>query len=777
VELPLWLSVGLTVSLLVAGIAAGRVPRYPLLLAGLLGVAGLVYGAAAGSRSRASCLARLSGGNEIVAAGLLEDRVPGLGGGGASRATARLGGATLVSGGRRCEPEGVRVTLPLADQPREAGDRVILKGIWRRSGEGRLPRSIDRYGYVSAMSIESADGGEGDVRGARLAVRVRAKLARRLEERLPGPDIAGVGKALLLADRTTLSRDVRQRFVDAGIVHLLAISGLHVGMIAGAIVWIIGRVEQRPRRWIWAATLVTGYVIMIGAPPAATRAALMFWGHAYCRWRDRPGRISDLAGAAALIAIGANPLLMTDPGFQLSFAGFAGVIAGHRIGVRFADRIRTLSGGGESGRARWGGRLAALTDGLVSSAGAFAFTAPIAAMHFGRVVATSILASVAATGLVALTIPAVAATALLPDPLGRFAGDAAGALLLALAGLADVFAGVPLRWRATATAGWFWVLCAPLVAGLIAARRPHRARYGLAFALALTVAMGRPTFARLAGRGTPLLCQLDVGQGDATVVRTGAGRWLLFDAGPGTSILDGRTVGGDELRAGFGRSDAGRDVIVPFLRAQGAREIELLALSHPHLDHFGGSGAVFERFRVRHVLDPGVPEPSVAYLSFLERVDDERAVWVRGIAGDILAIDDLELRILWPVAGGGQDANETSLSFRLDLGGLSYVNTGDAPTETEHEILRRVAPGSLQADLLKLGHHRSKTSSSVAWLRAVQPDIAVMSLSRDNRYGHPHAAALARLDSARIRRVWRTDRDGSLCVEVTADGWRIVAPR
>ncbi|MFV1986816.1 MAG: DNA internalization-related competence protein ComEC/Rec2 [Gemmatimonadota bacterium] len=768
-----WLFAGLTVVLLVAGIEAARAPRFPLALVGLLCVVGVASGATAGSRSRSSCQASLSGGRPVIAVGSLQDRVPRLvAGSGASRARVSLAGTTIVADGRLCDLGAVRITLPLADRPRGAGDRVLVKGVWRRSGEGRLPRSIDRYGVLSATSVEPVGSGKGN---AGPGVRLRATLARRLEERLPTSDIAAVGKALLLADKTTLSREVRQRFIDAGVVHLLAISGLHVGMIAGSIVWVIGVVERRPRRWIWAAIMVTGYVVMIGAPPAATRAALVFWGHAYCRWRDRPARISDLAGAAALVAIAGDPLLVTDPGFQLSFAGFAGVIVGHRVGARVADGIRSRGPGAESRSAQWRRRIATLTDGLVSSAGAFALTAPIAAMHFGRVVATSIPASLASTGLVALAIPAVAATALLPDPLGSLAGSAAGALLVALTGVADAFAGVPLRWRVTATTGWFWVLCAPLVAGLIRARRTHRVGYGLALALTLTAVVVRPTAVRLAGRGTPLLCQLDVGQGDATVVRTGAGRWLVFDSGPGTSIMEGRAAGSQELRVGLGRSDAGRDVIVPFLRAQGAREIELLVLSHPHLDHFGGSGALFERFRVRNVLDPGVPQPSVAYLSFLERVDDERAVWVRGTAGDVLAIDDLELRILWPGPEPGTDANKTSLSFRLELGALSYVNTGDAPAEAERAILGRVEPGLLRADLLKLGHHGSKTSSSMAWLRAVNPEIAVMSLSRDNRYGHPHAITLARLDSAHIRQVWRTDRDGSLCIEVTADGWRIVS--
>ena len=710
----------------------------------------------------------------MIAVGLLADRLPAATDA-SMRAGAGLAAATIAAAGRLCDVTRLRTTLPLSEGVHEAGVTLVVRGVWRRSGDPLLPRAPTKYGFVSGSRAEPVDSA-GRRAALGLPARIRASLAGRLERRLPSREMAAIAKALLLADRTTLSRETRQRFVDAGIVHLLAISGLHVGMIAGGIVWVLGLVERRPRRWVWAALAVTAYVAMIGAPPAATRAGLLFWGHAYCRWRGRPARVSDLAGAAALVALGRDPLLLTDPGFQLSFGGYAGVLAGHRCGVALAARLAVARGGADSPLARLGRRTGWLLDGLASSAGAFILTAPIAAIHFGRVVATSIPASLASTGLVALALPTVAATALLPGLAGTLAGGAAGSLLLVLESVAGAFAGVPLRWRVGETAGWSWVLAGLLTAGLLRSRRSRRIGWGLAVLALVFASLAAPAARRYAGTGTPLVCHLDVGQGDAAVARTSAGRWAVFDAGPGTSVLEGRGAGAAELRSGLGPGDAGRDVIAPFLRRHGVREIELLTLSHAHLDHFGGSGALFDGFRIRHVLDPGIPEPSASYLSFLERVDEERAVWIRATAGDTLVIDDLELAVLWPTPDAGMDVNESSLSFRVRLGPLSYLNTGDASVETEAEILHRFGPGAVRADVLKLGHHGSRTSSSVEWLRAARPAVAVMSLGRDNRYGHPHEATLRRLDSARVRRVWRTDRHGALCVEGTGDGWRIVDP-
>lgn len=737
---------------LIAGWRGRRVA--PPLAAALLVLAGGVAGRRAGATARAACTTRIEEGAAILAAGVVLDRIPAA----ASRAdppvASRLGSATLVAGGHACAPGLLRFTAVRGATSHEVGARLLIRGRWRAFGAPGGPRPADLYGYVRARDVDRVSSAAGS---APPTARLRGRFARRLDRRLAG-DEAAIARALVLADRSTLSYETRRRFVDAGIVHLLAISGLHVGLLAGGLAWLVGLRDRGPRRWIVAATLVSGYVVLIGAPPAAVRATLLFWGHAITRWRGRPARLADLAGLAALAALAAGPLTLVDPGFQLSFAGFAGIVAGHRLGRRL---------GGPR-------RLRGALVPVAASVGAFAATAPLAAVHFGRVVATSIPASLVSTGLVGLALPAVFLTAVVPGPAGDAVAPAASLLLRALAGLADAFAGLPFGWRVGGPAGWTWVAVGTLATAASGARRAHRWRYGLAAALAVSATLWRPTLQAASGRGHPLLCTLDVGQGDAAVVRTGAGRWLVFDGGPGTSILGGRRLsGGPPLDPRTG--DAGRRVLVPFLRARAAGRIELFALSHPHLDHFGGAGALFDAFEVARVLDPGLVEPSVAYRAFLDRVAEEGATWIPARAGGRLRIDDVTIEVLWP-PGAGLDANEGSFGFRLDAGGFRYVNTGDAPADVERAILARVAPGGLAAEILKLGHHGSRTSSAVAWLRAVDPELAVVSAGRGNRYGHPHGVTLARLDSAGVRRVWRTDRDGPLCVEGEADGWRIVRP-
>ena len=607
-------------------------------------------------------------------------------------------------------------------------------------------------GWIGGATLEPLEVPANAVGPRGLGRRIiewRAGLLARLDARL-APEHRAIGKALLLADRSTLDPATREAFVGAGIIHLLAISGLHVGLIGASLSWLIGLRVRGPRRLLYAAACTSAYVCLIGAPPSAVRAALMFWGWALAFRRARPARISDLAALAATLAILADPLIVTDPGFQLSFAGFTGVVFGGRVPLPRWLSTRRLRGIGRA---------------LAVSCGAFLVTAPIAAFHFDRIVIASIPASVVAGAVVGLALPALALTLVLPWGLWVLFAGAADVALGCLAAIASFFAGLPLSWAGPGLGPRAWAVAAALVALALDRTRARAAsassRSGRA---GITVAW--PLVRAGLERGTALVCTLAVGQG-AAVVRTGAGRWLVFDAGPGSAFRTAGTAPGPPM------ADAGSRVVVPFLRRMGARTVELFAISHPHLDHYGGAAAVFEALRVRRVLDPGVPEPSSSYLAFLERLQMEGATWHAPRAGDRLRIDDVELEILWPEGPAGSDANEGSLSFRLTVGGFRYVNTGDAGVEVEREILEHLAPLRPETDLLKLGHHGSRTSSSVEWLKATQPEIAVISAGTRNRYGHPHAVTLARLDSARVPRVWRTDLQGPLCVEVDARGWRI----
>jgi len=735
----------------------------PLLMLGFVAWGGLTLGVRGGVRSLAACSAEIGARSPTVATGILLNFVPPrspVGDGSTDRGLVRsgLGQVTLLSGGRRCTLPDVRIFVRSSERSYRAGSHVIARGVWGTAGRGVLPRASRSYGWIGSVTLEETT--PGPATSLRSTVRAglarwRGRLSERLETRLSART-ASIGKALLLADRATLRPEIRDTFVNAGIVHLLAISGLHIGLVAAALVWLIGLRVPGPRRLTGAAWLITFYVVLIGLPPSAVRAALTFWGYALAVRRGRPARVADVAALAATMAILAEPLIVLDPGFQLSFAGFAGVVIGARARPAWFGRLHR--------------RLRSPARALLVSGAAFVATAPIAAAHFDRLVIASIPASPVATVLVALALPAMTLTALAPPPFyGLFAG-AAEVLVAALIWVASAFAALPFRWAGPSVAVGTWLTFASFLA--LAADRVGRRRGAgvLATAAVLSIGSLAPGVRAALSRGTTLVCTLDVGQGDAAVVRTGEGRWLVFDAGPGPAPSAAGVRASDRNRF---MADAGARVVVPFLQRHGARAIELLAVSHPHLDHFGGSAALLDAYPVRTVIDPAVPEPSPAYLGFLERTMIERTRWVGVAAGDRLRVDDVEIEVLWPVDPGAGDANEGSLGFVLTSGSFRYLNTGDAPVAVERAILDRWRGAFEPVDVLKLGHHGSHTSSALEWLRATRPQIAVISAGSGNRYGHPHAATLARVDSAGVQQVWRTDQEGTLCIEVRPDGWEI----
>lgn len=723
-------------------LATGRASVAGCLFAGLS--LGALLGATTGATHRAACTAELRTGDAVVASGTVAGRV---GAAGRGRIRVRLRDVTLSAGERHCRLPGVLARVAAPDRRPDPGTRIRVAGEWLRfeSAGGWAP-APDRRGMLTGGRVETADVASGVP-----LLRLRARAAQRLAARLP-PDVAPTALALILAERDDIEPALRRRFVEAGLAHLLAISGMHVGLLAAGAVWLLGLGLGMRRRVSVALALVTCYVTLIGAPPAARRALAVFAGYAWARRRGWPSRPGELLGGALLAVVVAAPGSVLEPGLQLSFAGVAGVILGDRGAATLRIRRRSWS---KAARAAGAGGGAVLT------------TTPLTAFHFGQAAPVSLVSHFAGAPLVAVGLGSLVATIALPGWLAGPAADLATGTLRTLHAVAELFARMPGGHRTVAAppaALWLaWLLAVEAVRRVVARGSP-RAGLGAGL-LAIVAVVGGPLAGGMTG-GSALLCTLSVGQGDAAVLRTGAGRWLVFDGGPA-----------------WGEWNAGRSIVHPFLRRHGARRIELGILSHPDLDHLGGLRGLLPEIHVERMLDTGDPVPSAAYAGFLAEVDAAGVQWLPAGAGDRLRVDDAVVTVLGPVreaAGGGERSqvggvNATSLSFRLTVGGrFRYLNTGDATVAEEQALLAAWPADSLRADLLKVGHHGSRTSSDPAFLRAAAPRLAVVSAGAGNRYGHPHPEVLRRLEASGVERVWRTDRHGTLCVEIAPDGrWRV----
>lgn len=582
-------------------------------------------------------------------------------------------------------------------------------------------------------------------------VAFRAQLGRGLD-RAFGPN-APLARALLIADTRSLDPTVRDRYAAAGLVHMLSISGLHVAIIALAVELLCraARLPPRPAS-ITTMVLVAAYVAVIGAPAPAVRSAVMLGVSAVSRLLQRntsPWAALAIGGAVPLLA----PRTVLDLGWQLSVIGMAGLVASGALARRW---IRTRRGS-------WPAQLAAA---FLASIVACVITGPLVAWHFGRLSLIGPVANLLATPIIAVLQPTLfLALAFTSVPaLERFVADAASPMLWALDTVASMASSAPY-----ASVGVSPSLATAVGAGscalalIIACVSRHPGR-SLIVASASLAAMAWWPLAPLRARGVELH-MIDVGQGDAVALRTPRGRWIIVDAG----------------RAWRG-GDAGRAIVIPYVRRYGG-PVAAFILSHPHADHAGGAATLVRALRPEVFWDGAYVGTSETYRDALSAAAATGIVWERVRPGHRRVIDDVELEFLAPDSAWTRqldDPNEASVVVRARYGAVRFLLVGDAERAEERWLLARDSL-ALRAEVLKVGHHGSITSTTERFLRAVRPAIALVSVGSGNTYGHPNAHVLASL-AASGATVLRTDRHGSVVVrtdgtalEIQAQGERWVS--
>ncbi|MBE0590834.1 MAG: DNA internalization-related competence protein ComEC/Rec2, partial [Gemmatimonadales bacterium] len=561
--------------------------------------------------------------------------------------------------------------------------------------------------------------------------RLRAAIAGRIA-RLYGARAALV-EALVLGRRDDLPKALRQTFADAGLAHLLAISGLHVGVLSSWILLLLRLVGVGSARWLVGAGLTWGYVLLLGAPAPATRAAAFLSLYALARLRQRHPPLEAILAAAVLVILFLEPSAATAVGLWLSGSAVLGTAwAGHLLRRRGRGAHAVV-------------RLA------VSSTGAVLFTAPVTALTFGAVAPVGILSNLVAIPLSSVAVPGIFLSLVAGGPLAGGTGVAL-ALLERLAEVAARLPGGHLAGTPGAAFAAPWVVTLAAVVYLSAAapdRAPLRVRRVLA--IAAVVVWGGAALRAHAFRdraGTLDIHVLDVGQGDAILLRTPADRWLLVDGGPRTR-----------------QGDAGRRVVLPYLRRRGVRELAAVIVTHADADHLGGLPSVLREVDVGLVLEPAQPLGTALYLEYQATIDARGTTWRPARAGDTLAVDGITLAVLHPSsrwAAGQFEPNENSVVLHLRFGCFDAILAGDAGQPVERELLRS-AP---KVEVLKVGHHGSAGGTSADWLRVLGPRTAVISVGR-NAFGHPSPDVLDRLRRSGAD-VWRTDRGGT--VTIRTDG-------
>jgi len=616
-----------------------------------------------------------------------------------------------------------------------------------------------RHGITAALAV---------VHAAQMAppgwrLRARAALRAGVTAGLP-PPAAALMQALTLGIRDDLG-PLRTAFAASGLAHVLALSGLHVGLLAGVLTLVVGGVG-RVRSSLVVLVLV-GYVTVVGPTPAVVRAAVMvaaaLLGRAF--GVGGAGWASHLSLAAA-VSLLARPGWLGDLGFQLSYLSVLGMgvaaaplarllaeAATPFAGSRGLRRLRWSPGGAAGARLRaragpWlrgraGERLRARCGAWLRGALAVSLTAQwatgsLVASTFGAVPLVAPAANLVAVPLAAVLLPlgftaglAGLVHASVAAGLNRLTAPVAAALLR----LAELGAAAPaLPWGEVSWVGHaaYAVAGVALVAGLRGAWRPWRA-WLVAWVAGMVTVVVPPAWP------PPDIIALDVGQGDAVVIRFARGQAVLVDGG-GTPFSD---------------FDVGKHTVVPALRALGVGTLPLVVATHADVDHIEGLAAVVRAFPVGRLLI-GHPAPDRRAFAELMAAAAERGVPVtEARRGERYRVGDLELDVLHPTHHSAGEPNADSVGLLLRWRGAPWaLLLGDAPAAVEATLAVPPTP------LLLAPHHGSASSTSEALLRAARPAWVWVSVG-ENRYGHPAPGVLARIEAHGA--AWRTTRaEGAL---------------
>lgn len=561
----------------------------------------------------------------------------------------------------------------------------------------------------------------------RTAVGLRKRLLEPvMSSARPGAILA---QALVFGDGRRVPPDLRTGLRRAGLSHLLAVSGLHVGLILGGCWWLLGGISNRLTAVCGASVLLL-YGCLVGPRPSLLRAAVMALLVILAVAIERPPQALNSLCAALILILSFNPGEVFDLGFQLSFLATAGILL---LTPRLLARWRRKANG----------TVGHLVTGLAVTVAAQLATLPVTAVRIGLLTPLAPVLNLLFVPWTALTLGVslmwVVMAAGSSLPVLSVVAEPGAAVLL---GLLDALS-VPFAWLAELPPGaWLAIpvsvrfddaLALAIWLG-ISLSGFRRAVYALSLLLACTPAPGDPD---------PSFVMLDVGQGESLLLQSG-------DRGP-VILVDG---------GGFRQGNFAEAALLQALAAEGIHRIDLGILSHGDADHCRGLLELARYLRIERLWAAGAEVRDGCGRELVQRLSGRVRLVERGHAE---ALGPWRLGVVHPGPDPDAHGNSASLVVRACAGGSCVLLTGDVDLAGERELLAwiRRRGGSLRSDVLKVAHHGSRTSTVPEFLDAVRPRLALMSAGRRNPYGHPAPEVVERIER-RGARVLRTDRHGRI---------------
>jgi len=588
--------------------------------------------------------------------------------------------------------------------------------------------------FLLAYSRGEPETGEGTASSLRwLPVCLGRAMRIRIGELFDG-NTAAFLTAILTGDKSGLSAGAASDLSEAGLSHVLAVSGMHCGFLLTLVTLLAG---QHRRRLLAGTTipLLWFYALLTGCSPSVVRACVMLSFLLAAPLFRRNGDPPTAMAAALFFILLQNPFAAASISLQLSFGAVAGLLW-------LTPKLQRLLTGGK----RWGRIFRILSASFSATMGALVFTVPLSAYYFGILVLVSPLSNLlclwAASLVFLLGLPAVLLSFLF-RPLGLVLGLVPRVLTGYILETAHILAALPYHalYFANPYLKYWLAYAYVLFAAAYLLKPKSRRKYALAAVLAsltlvLTVQLGQARYA--AGLH---IAVLDVGQGESVLLQD-RGTFALVDCGSGNSWYDPGGIAADQLLT------------------RGCRSLDYLALTHYDSDHVSGVETLLARLPVKKLLLPAAADDAGIRETVL-RAAERRGTAVEYVEAESqYALGESCLTVYPPLGSGGD--NEEGLAVLCTRGDYDLLITGDMNAATERKLLETFELPDIEA--LVAGHHGSKNSSSKELLEALKPETALISVG-SNSYGHPADEALRRLAMAGAA-ICRTDKQGTITITV-----------
>jgi len=676
-------------------------------------------------------------------------------------------------------PVDGRVLVTTTDpRPLHYGDEVLF------SGSLETPQPFDGFDYAGYLALSgvysTAFHATMEVLPAENARPITTRLlaantalGKALSRMLPEPE-ASLAQSLLLGRRGSLPTAVVDAFARTGTAHLLAISGLHLGVVVAAVLAVLlGAMGRRHYLYVWfgLAALWT-YALFTGMRPPVVRAAIMASTFLVAELAGRQKHAPTALALAAAIMVGIQPQLLWRTSFQLSVLAMGGL-------VLLFPPLRSLLGRCAAfAESRFGRHLpgvGAASDIVAATLAASVAVWPVCAMTFEQFSIVGVPVSLLTLPVLPFALGSASIAAVVALSSTTVAAPFAWVAWLFLSFIirtVEAFAALP--WAAldvSARGGWllagyYAILCAVPIGWLRMRRLDDGQRPApkpkpasgddkagwLRYALPPLVLAATLTWAAVlsAPDGRLHVIFLDVGQGDCVLVQSPTGRTVLIDGGP-----DGRTA----------------CTLIDSHRPFWDRSIDVVVTTHPHVDHLGGLLSVVERYDTGIVLEPAIAGDSLMSEEWRRRLGAHGSSPLCISDGhEVLLGDGTRLEVLNPgnelLLHTSDDLDNNGVVIRLTYGAVSFLLTADLRAEGERQLVHQFG-SQLHSQVLKVPHHGSGTSSTEQFVAAVAPQVAVISVGEGNAYGHPHEDVLSRLRTMGVH-VLATQDYGT--VEFVTDG-------